>query len=435
MGGMVTAAGALPVAVIGAGPYGLSTAAHLRAAGVAVRAFGIPMSSWRERMPAAMLLKSTAWASTIAAPEHGATLADFCGSSGSQALGGHQPIPIGTFIDYGEWYQRRFLPELEPTDVEAVERRRGGYALTLSGGQGVGARAVVLATGFDRYAHVPGVLGQLPADAASHSSAHREFSSFAGRTVAVIGAGQSALETAALLRESGAFARLFARKPELRIADTPTRIDHQGRGTPRKPESPLGPGWSLLACSRLAAAFRRLPARSRLLLVASVLGPAGAWWLRDRVASGVELNLGHRLVSAEASGGLVRLEFVCVDGVLRTVEVDHVIAATGYAVDLERLSILEPGLRGGLRRLAGRWPWLDGGFESSTPGLYFTGLASAASFGPLMRFVCGTGFAARRLTASSWRHIGAAGHRSGWCRRTSTVHPKSLQPARRAVRD
>lgn len=72
-----------PVAVIGAGPFGLSTAAHLRARGIPVRVFGDPMVSWRDHMPAGMLLKSTPAASNLDAPQHGHTLVDYCDAAGS----------------------------------------------------------------------------------------------------------------------------------------------------------------------------------------------------------------------------------------------------------------------------------------------------------------------------------------------------------------
>jgi hypothetical protein len=76
-----------------------------------------------------------------------------------------------------------------------------------------------------------------------------------------------------------------------------------------------------------------------------------------------------------------------------------VLAATGYRVDLDRLDFLDPALRGEVRTVAG-WPHLTSSFESSVPGLYFTSLAAAETFGPVMRFVCGAGFAARRISAA-----------------------------------
>jgi hypothetical protein len=66
-------------------------------------------------------------------------------------------------------------------------------------------------------------------------------------------------------------------------------------------------------------------------------------------------------------------------------------------VDVARLDFLAPGLVQGIRREEG-YPLLAPGFESSVAGLHLLGAAAARSFGPLMRFVAGTGYAARALT-------------------------------------
>jgi len=85
---------------------------------------------------------------------------------------------------------------------------------------------------------------------------------------------------------------------------------------------------------------------------------------------------------------------------------DHVFAATGYRVDLKRLAFMEANLRDRIRTTSSM-PILSAHLESSVPGLYFMGLAAAGSFGPLMRFVYGTEFAARRITAHIARSANA----------------------------
>jgi thioredoxin reductase len=226
--------------------------------------------------------------------------------------------------------------------------------------------------------------------------------------VAVLGAGQSALEGAALLQECGANVELFVRGSRLRFGRPPADVTRQGRGTPLKPESVLGPGWSLTAFSGLPSTFRLLPARVRLKLVATILGPSGAWWLRDRVDGRVDIHLGHRLESAASTRDDIALTFATANGQRRTARFDHVIAATGFRVNVDAMRWLSPDLRRSVTRTDGTWPALGSGFDCSVPGLYFTGLAAAATYGPLMRFVCGTRFAAHRLSAALAQRVCAA---------------------------
>jgi hypothetical protein len=394
-----------PAVVIGAGPYGLSVAAHLRGRGVPVRVFGDVMSSWRLNMPIGMCLKSTPAASSLSAPAPGHTLADYCAASGIRPLTGTQIVPAELFVRYGEWFQRQVVPDVEPLRVERLARAGGrGFELRLSDGSELAADAVVMASGLNGFAYVPPELapaagpdGPSPDGLVSHSSQHHDLSVFAGREVAVIGAGQSALESAALLHESGAGVRVLVRGTAR--WGMPPRPPHTGlRGALPEPNSPLGPTWRIYPFSHAPFMFRYLPAGTRIRLVRQVLGPLGAWWLRDRVDGKLPVLENARVTSARADGEKVVLTATSAAG-SQELQVDHVLAATGYRVDLRRLDFLDPALRDGLRRVAG-WPHLTGSFESSVPGLYFTSLAAAETFGPVMRFVCGAGFAARRISAA-----------------------------------
>ncbi|MFH8345886.1 FAD-dependent oxidoreductase [Streptomyces sp. NPDC018045] len=398
-----------PVAVIGAGPYGLSTAAHLRARGVPVRVFGRPMVSWRAHMPAGMLLKSTPAASTIDAPQAGHTLQDFCAAAGGRHYESDWDIvPVETFVRYGEWFQERLVPDLEQVRVVSVDRRSGGpgrrpdgFELKLDSGEQFRARAVVVATGLTGFARLPRALaaavpdGPSPTGPVSHSSQHRDLSVLADRDVIVVGAGQSALESAVLLAESGARSvRVVARgRTAVGFGAPPDR-------QPRlRPTSPFGNAWSLYAFTYHAGGFRHLPAPARRYLVRRVLGPLGAWWLRDRFVGRVQVTAGRRIVRARVEDGRPVLTLRGPDGRTGELAADHVLAATGYRVDLAAMDFLGQGLRTGIT-VSGGGPRLDAGFGSSVPGLHFTGLPAAASFGPVMRFVCGTEFASRRVAAA-----------------------------------
>lgn len=393
----------LPVTVVGAGPYGLAVAAHLLERRVPLRVFGEPMESWRTRMPVGMFLKSTPSASSISDPAARHRLDDFRTFEGRVTGGDLYPVPIEEFVRYGLWFQERCVPALERTEVQRIEAVGTGFRISPAGGAEFTSRQVVVATGLGAFPYLPRQLTALAAAGlVSHSSEHRDLSRFTGQRVAVLGAGQSALESAALLHEAGAEPTVVARTGSLLFGTPPEAdlsTDRPAAVRLAKPASPLGPGWSLFAFSRAPAVFRHLPDRTRLHLVRTVLGPSGAWWLRDRVEGRIRLLTGHRLRSAEERAGLARLALHRPGGGTELLEADHVLAATGYRVDVDRLSLLGPELRRGVRRIAGA-PRLDARFQSSVPGLYFTGLAAAASFGPLMRFVCGTGFAAERISSA-----------------------------------
>ncbi|MER5259025.1 MULTISPECIES: FAD-dependent oxidoreductase [unclassified Streptomyces] len=388
-----------PVAVIGAGPFGLSTAAHLRARGIPVRVFGDPMVSWRAHMPAGMLLKSTPVASNIDAPQRGHDLVDYCDAAGIRRLVTDEDIiPIETFVAYGEWFKEKLVPDLEQVRVVSVDRGgTAGFDLKLDSGEQFTARAVVVATGLSGLAQLPPALaaaapdGPTPTGPVSHSSQHSDLSRFAGRELIVVGAGQSALETAALAAEAGANVRVVARgKGSVAFGEPPWK-------QPRlRPESPFGRAWSLYAISYYPHPYRYLPPQARHFLVRRILGPLGAWWLRERFEGKVETREVRRVTSAEVRGGSPVLRVETLGGRDRELSADHVIAATGYRVDIAAMDFLGPALRARLATSRGT-PKLGAGYVSSVPGLYFTGLPAAASYGPVMRFVCGTEFASPRL--------------------------------------
>jgi hypothetical protein len=76
-----------------------------------------------------------------------------------------------------------------------------------------------------------------------------------------------------------------------------------------------------------------------------------------------------------------------------------VVAGTGYKVDVRRLEFLSPQIRDAIRCVE-HTPILSSDFQSSVPGVYFVGAASVNSFGPMMRFACGSDWTARQLTRS-----------------------------------
>jgi hypothetical protein len=193
---------------------------------------------------------------------------------------------------------------------------------------------------------------------------------------------------------------VVVRKAELTWNDVPEVGRRSLQKRVRFPLTGLGAGWASWVYSDLPLAFFRFPAATRVRLAREVLGPAGAWWLRDRLEQRVPALLGHTVRRAVVVDRRVRLTLGTDGREGLELEADRVIAATGYRVRLEALRFLDPTLRSRLRTVADA-PALTTSFESSVPGLYFAGMAAAYSFGPVMRFVCGTGFAARRVS----RHL------------------------------
>ena len=214
------------VAIVGAGPYGLSIAAHLRAAGVDFRIFGTPMLTWRSNMPRGMFLKSEGCASNLFDAAGSFSLKRSCATRGR--YGDYNvPVSLETFTQYALAFQQRFVPAVEDVAVTSVENRSAHFELRTSTGETLQARSVVIATGVSHAAYVPPELAGLPPDLVSHSSRHYDLGRFAGRSVTVIGAGQSALETAALLREAGAEVLLLAHRSTLQWNGYPSSGRHR----------------------------------------------------------------------------------------------------------------------------------------------------------------------------------------------------------------
>jgi pyruvate/2-oxoglutarate dehydrogenase complex dihydrolipoamide dehydrogenase (E3) component len=357
------------------------------------------MASWREGMPAGMLLKSARDASSISAPEPDASIVDFLMASGRPPIARHGRVSLDQFIDYGTWFEQRFVAGVhDDAMVVRLERNDTDFVIDLDSGGRLTAPNVVVAAGHRPHAYVPDELAALASetDLVTHSSAHSDLSMFSGRRVAVVGAGQSALETAVLLGECGAEPVLIVRRPAVDWDQPSVRETVFTEWL--RPTTGLGRGWPKRMLENHAGLIGHLPVSARMELLRKVLGPAGSSWLHVRFDSQpVTQLLGHQVRSAATHRGGVRL---LIDGgdTESALDVDHVIAATGYRFEVDRIAFLDPSVRAAVARVNG-FPRLSRTFRSSVPGLYFTGLAAGATFGPLMRFVCGTRFAGPRLTS------------------------------------
>ncbi len=393
------------VAIVGAGPYGLSLAAHLSALGVSFRIFGKPLDTWRNHMPRTMLLKSEGLASSLSSPKAGSRLEDYCAARGLDYQDHDLPVPLAQFSDYATSFVERFVPELEDTLVTSLERDGDDYAITLQTGERLTARKVVLAVGITAFAHTPDILSALPASALSHSFDHRDADQFKGRDVVVLGAGSSAIDTAALFDDCGASVKIVARGDAIRYHTPPDPDSGSLIKQIQAPATGIGPGWRSFFCVNMPLVFHRLPESLRLRATRTHLGPAPGWFMRERIEGHIPTMLNHTLDLAQMRGDRVELNVTGAEGA-KTLYCDHVVSATGYRTNVERLGWLAPELRACIATVE-KTPILSDNFETSVRGLYFMGPSAANSFGPLMRFMVGSEFAAPRLAGHLHRRLGA----------------------------
>jgi cation diffusion facilitator CzcD-associated flavoprotein CzcO len=376
------------VVVIGAGPHGLAATAHLRRAGVEVVTFGDPMDFWRT-MPEGMLLRSNWTATSIAEHVGPLSLTSYCASTGADIP---RPVPLEEFIEYGAWVAAAAAPDVDRRRVASVEQQPRGFVVTLADGERIAADKVVVAGGIAPFVNRPEVAAHLPRELASHTADHRGFGSFSGKQVLVVGGGQSALECAALLREAGASVEVCARARKINWLHGAKYHQKLGRLEPLAyAPTDVGP----MGISRIVSVpdlFRRLPRPVQDRMAYRAIRPAGADWLRPRLAE-VPIQVDRPVVAADARRDRVTVRLG--DGSSRVV--DHVMFGTGYRVDISKYPFLQEPLTRRIQQVHG-YPVLRRGLESSVHGLHFMGAPAAWSFGPVMRFVCGGWYGGASVT-------------------------------------
>ena len=387
------------VAVIGAGPYGLSIAAHLAARNIPHRIFGKAMETWATQMPRGMMLKSDGYATGLYDPARSFTFERYCRERNIPFANLGIPPRLEDFVDYGRAFQRKLVPHLEDVTVNSLERDDSGYRLRFETGAPCFAQAVVVAAGISHFAVLPRALSDLPQDLVTHTSQHHDLGTFKGRKVAVIGAGASAVDVAGLLHEAGAETHLIARGCQIPF-HSKMRLPRPLYDQLRNPSSKIGPGWRSVFFTRLPHLFRHLSEERRLRIVRTYLGPAPGYFMRDRVIGKVAVHYGLEVVQAKPNASGVLLTLASNSGEKREFRADHVICGTGYKSELARLPFVGDSLISQISAVQGT-PILSANFESSVDGLYFVGAIAANTFGPVLRFACGAEFAAPRVA----RHL------------------------------
>lgn len=388
------------VAIIGSGAYGLSLAAHLSKRKIEHRIFGEPMQTWASMSPG-MFLKSLGFATNIYTARPNFTLPEYCRKGG---LEDYEPIEIATFARYGIWVQQQLVPYVENSNVSRLEIQNNQFILTLASGERLRAHRVVVATGLSYFERTPNFFEGLPPELVSHTAQHGDFSPFKGQDVAVVGGGQSALQAAALLNEHGAKVRMIVRKQVNWGMRVPKDSERSLSDRIRIPVSVLGHGRDNWRLQHIPMLQHYLPTEKRLQYLKSHLGPGGAWWLRERVENLFPIHAHTKVLGATAKNGKISLTINEEGHGEREIITEHIIAGTGYVVDLDQMSFLSADIKKTLKRIE-LAPELNRYFQSSIKNLYFVGPSSIASFGPLFRFVAGAEYTvptlARHLAWSS----------------------------------
>jgi cation diffusion facilitator CzcD-associated flavoprotein CzcO len=380
------------VAVVGAGPYGLAIAAHLKARGLATHAFGEPMSFWRHNMPRGMKLRSPWGATNISDPAKERSLEAYIKTHGVPRV---EPFPLESFVGYGAWFQACAVPDLDRRMIARIEATANGFRVVAADGEPIFAKHVVIATGLAGQQCRPAAFEASPSALVTHSSGHDNFESFRGKNVAVIGRGQSACETAVLLNEAGAQAEIICRGPIHWLGTGKQAVTLREEISARLSAflaTPSGVGpFPLSVFVEAPDLLRLLSPNMRALFNRASLRAGAAGWLRPRFDA-VRVTAGVDVIAAAPKRDQIEIKLDRGAAVF-----DHVVLATGYRIDVSKLRIFAPELLSAIAHRAGS-PVLSATFESSVPGLYFAGASAVSSLGPLMRFIAGTAFAARRVT-------------------------------------
>jgi FAD-dependent urate hydroxylase len=376
--------------VIGAGPYGLSTAAHARRHGIDSLVVGAPMGFWRRNMPEGMLLRSgTDW-HLDADGVH--TFEAFLVERGIDPAT-VAPIPLRTFVEYSEWFCAQTGIETRQTLVSQLEKADGRFLVRFENGRRLTADAVVAAPGIAGFAAIPEwVRGSLAESRWSHTSTLVRFGQLGGARVLIVGGRQSAFEWAALLAEAGAAAVYVVHRHDPPSFETShwTFVDELMDNTIRIP------GW-----------FRRLPATEREAIARRFWAEGRLKlepWLVARLPERVVHRRPRTAVTAcrELASGDLDIELSSGEHVV----VDQVVLATGYRPDLANVAYLQP-LLDDIRTTDG-FPVLDENFQTSVDGLFMPGFVATRDFGPFFGFMRGCPAAATLIVAGLTRQPPAA---------------------------
>jgi FAD-dependent urate hydroxylase len=372
----------VPLLVIGAGPYGLSTAAHAKRHGIDPLVVGDPMGFWRHNMPERMLLRSgTDWHMDADGID---TFEAFLHQRGIDPAA-VPPVPLATFVEYADWFCAQTGIQPRPTLVSRLEKVDRQFLVTFEDGQRLTADAVVAAPGIAAFPVVPEwVPASLTETCWSHTCALVRFEHLQGARVLVVGGRQSAFEWAALLAEAGAAAVYVVHRHDAPSFET----SHWGFVDELMDNTIRIPGWfRRLSAAERDAIAQRFWAEGRLKLEP---------WLTPRLPDGVVHRRPRTSIASCREMPTGEIDVRLSSG--ERLEVDHVVLATGYKPNLANVAYLHP-LLDRIETTEG-FPMLDEHFQTSLAGLFMPGFVATRDFGPFFGFVRGCPAAATLIVAA-----------------------------------
>jgi FAD-dependent urate hydroxylase len=370
--------------IIGAGPFGLSLSAYAHSLGIEHLVVGRPMGFWKTNMPQGMYLRSASDWHLDATNED--TIERYLETLGLTSKD-VEPISRDFYLTYCQWFQDQKRLSSREIVVERLDWRDGtdpGFVATTCEGETIHARQVVLALGFEYFKHIPeSLINLVPAERRSHTCDHVDFHDLEGQRCLIVGGRQSAFEWAALLKEAGVREVHVSHRhpsPAFREADwtwVPALVDGMVDN----------PGW-----------FRSLPPDEQEAVSLRLWGEG-----RLKVEPWLEARLNDPSVRIWPESEMLACD-VASDGSLavrlsngHTLEVDHVIFATGYKPRVSAIPLLAAGDL--LSRIETRngFPVLDERFQTTVPGLYMTSMLAIQDFGPFFGFTVAVRTSARLI--------------------------------------
>ncbi len=369
--------------VIGAGPYGVATAARALEQGIDTIVVGEPMGFWKEHMPEGMCLRSGPDWHLDASGHH--TFEAFLEEEGI-ASSEIDPVPLGVFLDYATWFQANKGVVARRSFVRQLTQSDNGFEALLDSGDRIAADAVVAAPGVRHFQQLPSWAHSVPPGVGAHTVDSVHFEDLRDARVLIVGGRQSAYEWAALIGEQGAERIDIVHRHGVPLFERVswTFVDDHV-------EAMLAvPGWwRTLSHSERERITRQFWEAGRLTL---------EWWLAPRLATDQFHRWpGTSVIDIREDGGAVVADLS--NG--ERLSVDRIVFATGYKANVTNVPYL--GALVDAIDLIDGFPVLDEAFQTSIPGLYITGFAATRDFGPFLGFTKACPAAARLIVESLLR--------------------------------